>query len=94
MNKVKNLSFGLMLLTAFLFHTTTVAQVRTRAIVSPEVHPDQTATFRITARDAKTVNLSIPDVKITKAMEKNESGVWSVTIGPLEPDIYCLCLYG
>jgi len=88
MNKVKNLSFGLMLLAAFLFHTKTNAQVRTRAIVSPEVHPDQTATFRITAKEAKTVNLLIPDVKITQAMEKNESGVWSVTIGPLEPDIY------
>jgi enterochelin esterase-like enzyme len=64
------------------------AQVRTRAIVSPEVHPDQTATFRITAKEAKTVNLLIADIKITQAMEKNESGVWSVTIGPLEPDIY------
>jgi enterochelin esterase-like enzyme len=64
------------------------AQVRTRAIISPEVYPDQTATFRISSMDAKTVNLLIPDIKINQAMEKNESGVWSVTIGPLEPDIY------
>lgn len=64
------------------------AQVRSRAIVSPEVHPDQTATFRITAKDAKTVTLQIPDIKIDKVMEKDEAGVWSVTIGPLEPDIY------
>lgn len=68
------------------FHLT--AQVRSRAIVSPEAHPDQTATFRITAKDAKMVNLQIPDIKIDKIMEKNEAGVWSVTVGPLEPDIY------
>ncbi len=65
-----------------------MAQGRTRAIVSPEVHPDQTATFRITAKEAKTVNLLIPDIKINQVMEKNESGVWSVTVGPLDPDIY------
>jgi enterochelin esterase family protein len=64
------------------------AQVRTRTIVSPEVHPDQTATFRISSKDAKTVNLLLPDIKINQAMEKNEAGVWSITIGPLEPDIY------
>ncbi len=64
------------------------AQIRSRAVVSPEVHPDQTATFRITAKNAKTVNLQIPDIKIDKIMEKNESGVWSITVGPLQPDIY------
>ncbi len=64
------------------------AQIRTRTIISPEVHPDQTATFRISSKDAKTVNLLLPDIKINQAMEKNEAGVWSITIGPLEPDIY------
>jgi enterochelin esterase-like enzyme len=78
----------LMVVSAILFSFPLGAQVRSRAIVSPEVHPDQTATFRITAKDAKTVNLQIPDIKVDKIMEKNETGVWSVTIGPLEPDIY------
>ena len=64
------------------------AQVRTRAVVSPEVHPDQTATFRIAAKDANTVDLVLPDINITKPMEKNASGLWSITIGPIESDIY------
>jgi enterochelin esterase-like enzyme len=78
----------MMVISAILISFHLSAQVRSRAIVSPEVHPDQTATFRLTAKDAKTVNLQIPDIKIDKIMEKNESGVWSVTVGPLEPDIY------
>jgi enterochelin esterase-like enzyme len=77
-----------MVILIIMIPATITAQVRNRAIVSPEVHPDQSATFRITAREAKSVNLSIPDAKITQSMEKNESGVWSVTIGPLDPDIY------
>jgi hypothetical protein len=36
------------------------AQVRLRAIVSPEVHDDQTVTFRMTAREADTVILLLP----------------------------------
>lgn len=83
-----NLCKIMMVASAILVSFQLSAQIRTRAIVSPEVHPDQTATFRITAKDAKMVNLQIPDIKIDKLMEKNESGVWSVTVGPLEPDIY------
>jgi enterochelin esterase-like enzyme len=73
---------------SFMFPLQTIAQVRSRAIVSPEVNADQTATFRLTAKDAKTVNLVLPDINVTKPMEKNETGLWSITIGPLEPDIY------
>jgi enterochelin esterase-like enzyme len=87
-NKRKVLSGIIGIIIAILILSQTGAQVRNRAIVSPEVHPDQTATFRITARDAKSVNLVMPDIKINQAMEKNKSGVWSITVGPLEPDIY------
>jgi enterochelin esterase-like enzyme len=87
-NNKKSLFKSLFLILAIMVSQQTEAQVRTRAIVSPEVHPDQTATFRLTAKDAKTVNLLIPDIKINQPMEKNESGVWSVTVGPLDPDIY------
>jgi enterochelin esterase-like enzyme len=66
------------------------AQVRIRAIVSPEVDPDQTVTFRIQAEDAKNVALKMNDAGIVDPlpMQKDESGVWSITVGPLEPDIY------
>jgi enterochelin esterase-like enzyme len=64
------------------------AQVRTLTIVTPEVQADQTVTFRIAAKDANTVSLILPDINITKPIEKNDSGVWSITLGPFEPDIY------
>lgn len=64
------------------------AQVSARNIVSPEVFPNQTVTFRISAKDADTVKLVLPDINITRLMEKDNTGLWSITVGPLEPDIY------
>jgi len=71
-----------------LFPHKSSCQFGGQRFVSPEVRSDKTATFRITARDAKTVILVLLDIKINHAMEKNEYGLWSVTISPLEPDIY------
>ncbi len=59
-------------------------------VVSPEVHPDHSVTFRIKAPKASEVSLtgdwlgSTPAPKLTK----DEQGVWSVTLGPFEPSIY------
>ncbi|ASB48756.1 esterase [Alkalitalea saponilacus] len=62
---------------------------------SPEVHHDQTVTFRLRAPEAKEVVL--PPGAIHTANElgnapipfiKGEDGVWSLTIGPLIPDMY------
>jgi enterochelin esterase family protein len=55
-------------------------------VISPEVHADRTVTFRLRAPNAKEVVVSGEGVKV--AMEKDEQGLWSVTAGPLEPDIY------
>ena len=63
-------------------------QGRSRTLASTEVHDDQTITFRITARDADTVRLLLPDIGINEVMQKEGDGVWSLTIGPLAPDIY------
>lgn len=63
---------------------------QTPAVVSPEVHPDKKVTFRIAAPKATEVSLvndgfmPAPEPKLTK----DASGVWSVTVGPLEPSIY------
>lgn len=58
------------------------------SIVSPEVSADRTVTFRILAPDARSVTVKgirhVPD----KPMVKDSSGLWTVTIGPLDPDIY------
>jgi enterochelin esterase family protein len=59
-------------------------------LVSPEVHPDKKVTFRIYAPKASEVTafgdwVSAPGpVKL----EKDDQGVWSVTVGPLVPDFY------
>ncbi len=63
-------------------------------INSPEVHDDRTVTFRVKAPHAKEVTL--PRGAITTVLDKNEpipfskgeDGVWTLTIGPLEPDMY------
>lgn len=77
-----------MLILVIMISIQVKAQGQTRAVVSPEVYQDQTVTFRISAEDAKTVDLVLPDINITRPMEKDGSGLWSITVGPLKPDIY------
>ena len=62
-------------------------------IVSPEVHADGRVTFRLRAPKAQDVKLSAGELKSllgtgSRAMEKDAQGVWSLTIGPVEPGIY------
>lgn len=58
-------------------------------IVSPEVKSDKTVTFRIRAPKAAEVLLNGEWKGGGKlAMTKDDQGVWSVTVGPLEPDLY------
>jgi|ERR1017187_3373998 enterochelin esterase family protein len=55
-------------------------------LVSPEVHPDRSVTFRLKAPNAKEVLMKY-DLG-TNTMQRDEQGVWSVTTEPLNPDIY------
>ncbi|MGC9472050.1 MAG: alpha/beta hydrolase-fold protein [Bacteroidales bacterium] len=64
------------------------AQRGRRMIVSPEVHSDKTVTFRFMAPDARKVELSTEILKERAAMTRDENGLWSITIGPVTPDIY------
>lgn len=57
-------------------------------IVSPEVQPDRTVTFRVRAPNATNVTVAGEWPGGSKPMTKDEQGVWSATVGPLEPDIY------
>src|SRR5262245_4811141 len=57
-------------------------------IVSPEVKSDRTVTFRLNAPKASEVFLVIEGGGQRKAMTKEENGVWTVTVGPLEPEQY------
>src|SRR5690242_9308828 len=54
-------------------------------LISPELHPDRTVTFRIRAPQANEVSLSMGGAK---KMTKDESGLWTITVGPLDPEIY------
>ena len=72
---------------AFLVSEQALAQGR-RAIISPEIRPDRTVTFRFRAPNAERVAVRIVSPQTMKRMTKSEGGVWSATVGPLEPNIY------
>jgi enterochelin esterase-like enzyme len=57
--------------------------------VSPQVLPDRRITFRLSAPKASEVTLRFGEgAPQSHPMTKDPSGVWSVTIGPKEPEIY------
>jgi enterochelin esterase family protein len=67
---------------------------------SPEVKNDRTVTFRLKAPEAKKVNLT--GVHILAAlgrgrepmpMVKGADGIWTLTVGPLKPDMYVYNFY-
>jgi len=61
---------------------------RAPSISSPEVHVDNTVTFKYYSRTAQRVSLSGEFLTANQAMTKDTSGVWSITVGPVKPDIY------
>ncbi|MBE7173029.1 MAG: esterase [Williamsia sp.] len=61
---------------------------RPPSISSPEVHADNTITFKYDSRTAQRVLLSGEFQSANQAMTKDTAGVWSITVGPVKPDIY------
>ena len=61
---------------------------RPAPVLSPEVHPDRKVTFRLQAPGADKVELSGQFLKGNQPMQKDGSGVWSITVGPVEPNLY------
>ena len=61
---------------------------RGSAVVSPEVGADRTITFRYAAPNATDASVGGELDGKRYPMTKDGNGVWSVTIGPLPPDIY------
>ena len=57
-------------------------------VVSPQVNADKSVTFRYLAPQAKDVQLSAQFEKAPVPMTKDAQGIWSVTLGPVKPDIY------
>jgi enterochelin esterase-like enzyme len=59
-----------------------------RPIESPVVHPDRTVTFRFKAPNAGKVEISSQFIKEPEPLRRDTSGLWSVTLGPVEPNLY------
>ncbi len=56
-------------------------------LVTPEVHADNSVTFRFVAPNAQEVKLDLEGTAPV-AMQKDDKGAWSVTTTPLAPDYY------
>jgi len=54
---------------------------------SPSVHTDRSVTFRLHAPGSQTVMLSLEGYSTPQQMARDSEGVWSVTLGPLEPSL-------
>jgi len=58
------------------------------SVVSPEIGADRTLTLRYLAANASQVTVSGELDGKPHPMTKGADGIWTVTIGPLAPDIY------
>lgn len=83
---------------------TPVAFAQQPPLVSPQVMPDRTIVFRLRAPQATSVRVTGSDMpalaggrsaagfapagQTAGEMTKDESGVWSVTLGPIDPGAY------
>ena len=68
------------------------ARAQQPAVVSPDVLPDGRVTFRILAPKAESVAVQGLRHLPVQPMAKDAAGLWSVTVGPLSPDIYSYTL--
>ena len=65
------------------------------SVISPEVRDDGTVTFRLKAPDARAVALSGGPILLAIGQgntpipfEKGADGTWTLTVGPLKPNLY------
>src|SRR5882724_681261 len=65
-----------------------LSQTPPTPFVSPDVHPDNTVTFRFRDPNAKEVAFQIEGSAKPVPMQKDDQGVWSITTDPLTPDYY------
>ncbi|HZM11468.1 MAG TPA: alpha/beta hydrolase-fold protein [Candidatus Limnocylindrales bacterium] len=57
-------------------------------VQSPEVQADGRVTFRFFDPGAKEVQLNFEGAPKLLPMTRDDSGLWSITLGPLDPDLY------
>ncbi len=61
------------------------------SVVSPEYNKDGTVTFRFTAPNAQKVELNCQMFNGNQPMQKDDKGVWSITVKPEVADIFPYC---
>jgi enterochelin esterase-like enzyme len=60
-------------------------------IISPEILPDNKVTFRLYSKEAVKVTVSgewQPGYNASEELVKNDTGMFSITVGPLKPELY------
>jgi enterochelin esterase-like enzyme len=81
-----------LILTAILIVSQNLFSQQTdKVILSPEVHPDNSVTFRYQAPLAKEVKLEGGMYKEPRLMTKDQDGTWIIKSEPVKPDIYTYC---
>jgi enterochelin esterase family protein len=61
------------------------------ALKSAEILPDNSVTFRLLSKDASSVEVSgdwMPGFGTSVPMVKNDTNLWTLTVGPLKPELY------
>ncbi|HUH19688.1 esterase [Albibacterium sp.] len=81
------MKYYIIIILLFWGSVTSFAQ-RPPSISSPEVHKNNTVTFKYYSNTAQKVLLHGEFLKTPLEMTKDASGVWSITTDPVKPDIY------
>jgi len=55
---------------------------------APTINADRTVTFSLRVPYAESVSVVVTGLQEPVAMSRNENGVWSATVGPLDPNIW------
>ena len=88
MINIKVCNAGLLLI-AFIAGSPIYAQPPGGPVVnSPQVRADNTVVFSFLSKTAKEVKVTTQFEKSPALMTKDSIGIWTVTLGPVKPDIY------
>ena len=81
-----SLLLGILLL--LIFWANSISAQQAVNVQSPVIGPDRRVTFRLNAPKAQEVVLTGEFLKSGMPLVKDANGVWSATVGPIEPEIY------
>ncbi len=86
--KLRTAAQSMTILLALFLCAQTAAPQRRQPIISPEIKSDRTVTFRFLAPRAHQVLVSVEYMDGLRPLRLGEDGVWSITLGPFEPELY------